>query len=356
MIKVEYIFRMVLDLNKKTDGDFINSEENKLIHLAHQILKNWEFQVKHIQVIQSGEMALVWKVQTDKGPICLKRLHRQEKKALFSIFAQQYLKKKGVHVPGIYLTKNKESYTRIGAFLFVVYDWIEGTHLSEENRNDMTLLIRELAKFHQISIGFQPPSGVNVFSKLGKWPQYYVKRCQQMESWKILAKITPDDPFAEIYLKEIDEFIKKGWHVHDQLLKSAYFNWVEKTKEKPNLCHPDYGTGNTLFGNDGKFWIIDLDTVCFDIPIRDIRKLIESYVSPTRSWLDALRFIIHAYESVSPLAEEQKQVMYIDFMFPYDIYDLAHNTFIRKEETSVEKLLEVIELERNKYTEFRGLK
>lgn len=58
-------------------------EEAKLVKLAEYIITSWDVSVDRIEVIQGGQMALVWKIHTPNGPVCLKRIHRPEKKLFF---------------------------------------------------------------------------------------------------------------------------------------------------------------------------------------------------------------------------------------------------------------------------------
>lgn len=328
-------------------------EKQKMVELGKQIMKYWDITIYEIEVIQWGQITLVWKIKSDRGLICLKKLNRPEKKALFSIRAQEYLNKKGVHVPGIFPNKNNELYTLLGSSLFVVYDWIEGSHLTLTQAGELALLMSELARFHQASVGYEPPLGVPSVSKLGKWPEQYIKRCQQLESWKYLANRNTEDSFSKTYLRGIDYFIAKGRALHRILLKSEYLAWVEKTKKSPNLCHPDYGTGNTLQGNDGHFWLIDLDTVCFDLPIRDIRKMFESFYKPSGIWDDQVFYkLLSAYESVNPLTRAQKQVLFIDLLFPHELYSIAQKKYLLKDNIMVEELEKGIEFERLKEKKF----
>ena len=80
-------------------------EEQKLVALAETMIQHWDIQATTIELIQGGQLALVWKIHTTDGPFCLKRIHRPEKKALFSIHAQDYLAKKGMRVPSIIPSK-----------------------------------------------------------------------------------------------------------------------------------------------------------------------------------------------------------------------------------------------------------
>lgn len=324
-------------------------EEAKLVKLAEYIITSWDVSVDRIEVIQGGQMALVWKIHTPNGPVCLKRIHRPEKKALFSINAQNYLAEKGGRVPGIIRNKNDVLFTKQGPFLFVLYDWIEGGVFDLAVDPDLEVVMKGLAEFHLWSEGYHPPEGIPVFKKLGRWPNHYIKRCQQLESWKLIAQSTPDNPFSQLYLQEIDYFIQQGRETLDRLMNSKYVPWIEQQSANPTLCHQDYGAGNTVLGNDGKIWVIDLDTVSYDLPIRDLRKMIIPLLDTTGEWDEArFQLMMNAYESVNPLTDEQKEVMYIDMLFPYEMYDIAREKFVRKTDMLPEELAQAFEYERIK--------
>lgn len=338
-------------LNETAEEEYVLSPEEvqRLISLAETILKNWEVTVNQIEVVQGGQMALVWKIHTSEGPICLKRIHRPEKKALFSINAQNYLAMKGTRVPGIIPNKHGVLYTKHGPFLFVVYEWIEGRPFELTVQEDLEFIMKGLAEFHTASIGYRPPDGIPIFTKLGRWPNHYIKRCQQMETWKLMAQTMPEDPFSKLYMAEIDPFIQEGRSTLARLLQSEYPSWVSELKGSPTLCHQDYGTGNSLLGDDGQIWVIDLDTVSFDLPIRDLRKMIIPLLDTTGVWNEEqFHVMINAYESISPLTDKQKEIMFIDMLFPYELYDVIRERYVRKTPLLETELAEAFEYERIK--------
>jgi spore coat protein I len=341
-----------MSTSKHSETNIAFIENEKLIQLATLILNNWDFTIENIEIVQSGQMTLVWKVHTDCGVKCLKRIHRPEKKSLFSIGAQDYLANKGVHVPAITKTKTGELFKKYGPFLFVVYDWIQGRPFNLDVDKDLEMMIKALAQFHKDSVGYTPKSGVSQFNKLGKWPKHYMKRYQQMQSWKKLAINNLEDPFSQLYLSEIDLFIEYGKNTLQQLLNSHYPEWVEEVKQMPNLCHQDYGTGNTLLGDDGNIWIIDLDTVAFDLPIRDLRKMIIPLLNSSEKWNKRkLQLIMDAYESVLPLTKKQKAVMFIDMLFPHELHEIAFEKYVRKIPLPAEELAEAMTYEKIKWQE-----
>ncbi len=340
---------------EKSETELTPEMVEKLNQLASSLLNNWAIEVQNIELIQGGQMAIVWKLATDRGPLCLKRIHRPEKKALFSIYAQNYLAKKGSRVPGIISNKEGGLYTKQGPFLFVVYDWIVGRPFDLTVQEDQEWIMKGLAQYHRDSIGYQPPEGVPVFTKLGQWPKHYIKRCQQMESWKLIAENMPDDPFSQLYLSEIDHHIEFGRDVLKKLQASYYPEWVAKCKIAPGLCHQDYGTGNTLL-SDNNIWIIDLDTTTFDLPIRDLRKVIIPLMGDQGEWDQVLfNTMLRAYEQVSPLTGEQKKVMFTDMLFPYELYETANEKYGRKNDLPLEELVQALEYEQKKSEQINGL-
>lgn len=324
-------------------------EEKKLISLAESMIKHWDIHTNTIELIQGGQLALVWKIHTSDGLFCLKRIHRPEKKALFSIHAQNYLSKKGMRVPNIILNNKNQLYTKHGPFLFVLYEWIEGRPFELTMQEDLEMIMKGLADFHLASIGYKPPPGIPIFTKLGRWPNHYIKRFQQMEVWKNLSATLIDDPFSQLYLAEIDPFITEAKLTYQRLLESEYRKWTEELHVSPNLCHQDYGTGNSLLDTNNQIWVIDLDTVSFDLPIRDLRKMIIPLLDTTGTWNeDQFNIMINAYESVSPLTAEQKKIMFIDMLFPYELYDVIREKYVRKSPLLADELAGAMEYERIK--------
>lgn len=89
------------------------------------MIQHWDIQATTIELIQGGQLALVWKIHTADGPFCLKRIHRPEKR-LYFLFTLKIILPKGMRVPSIIPSKVNQLYTKHGPFLFVVYEWIEG--------------------------------------------------------------------------------------------------------------------------------------------------------------------------------------------------------------------------------------
>lgn len=334
--------------NSTADEELSEEMRQQLILLAKEILQDWAFHVKNIEVIQGGQMALVWKVETDGGPVCLKRIHRPEKKALYSIYAQHWLSEKGARVAEIIPTADGKMYVKHDPFLFVVYEWIEGRPPELQNDDDLKKVMAALAEYHEKSKGFTAPAGIEGPNKLGQWPYHYRKRLQQLTSWKQIAKRQPENPFSREYQEKIDSFLSSGEAILKELRASSYNEWVERCKKEPVLCHQDFGAGNTLIRND-EVWIIDLDTTAVDLPIRDLRKMIIPEMENEPEWNDKrFSMMLESYESVSPLSVEEKRVMYIDMKFHYELYECCREHFALHQEPGLAALKQVEAFEQRK--------
>ena len=88
----------------------------------------------------------------------------------------------------------------------------------------------------------------------------------------------------------------------------------------PRIGHQDYGWSNGQIGPGG-IWIIDLDGVAHDLPIRDLRKLITSTMDDMGVWdLTWIRGMIEAYQTVNPIEPALMQVLLIDMALPNEFY------------------------------------
>ncbi len=71
----------------------------------------------------------------------------------------------------------------------------------------------------------------------------------------------------------------------------------------------------------GGIWIIDLDGVAFDLPIRDLRKLISSTMDDMGVWdLTWIRGMINAYNEANPIEPDLYQVLLVDMSLPNEFY------------------------------------
>lgn len=292
-----------------------------------------------IEVIQGGGIKTVWKVETSAGIVCLKRIRKSLPIIKFTTAAQAYLSTKGALVASIIPTKDYELYFVHEGYGLVLYSWIEGSDLDmEENEEHLDTGLKGLAQFHKDSVGFVPPADCTTYDRMGVWPEHYEKMLEEIKQWKTESE-KQNSAFHQAYLNIADEMINMADQAV-QLIKNSYYSeWVQEIGKYGYMCHQDYGKGNALQTENGVY-VLDLDNLAYDIPLRDVRKLIAGRMVELGYWdLVELERLISCYESIFPLTQEQRKIIYIDLLFPHKFYGYVKKPF-KKSEIGVEKKLQ----------------
>jgi len=256
--------------------------------------------------------------------------------------------RKGARVPTVYAAKNGKLYVLHNDQVFVLYRWVAGRDLNLNKASDLKLALRGLAAFHRDSAGYLPPVGCRVSSKLGRWPHHYTSMLARLQSWKQEAAKSPGQALSKAFLAGVDSSYKTGHKALLLLEKSYYGDWVKRVESQKTLCHQDFGEGNVLAAADG-IYVLDLDSVTYDLPARDLRKIVVKQMGARGKWdRELLRYIVNSYAEINPLTEQQLQVLYIDLMFPHEFHDTAKNPYRKNKPIDAGKLVKAAGLEQSK--------
>ncbi|MED3623796.1 CotS family spore coat protein [Neobacillus thermocopriae] len=312
-------------------------------------------QLTNIEIIQGGGIKTVWKVETTEGTFCLKRIRKSLPIVKFTTSAQAYLSSKGALVAAIIPTKDNNLYFVHEGYALVLYSWIEGTDLDmEKNQEHLEIGLKGLAQFHKDTVGFVPPSDCETYNRMGVWPDNFKKMLEEFKQWKLVSEQL-NTPFHQTYLNIADEIIEMAEKSVQLLDRSCYHEWVKEIGEYGYMCHQDYGKGNALQTEKGVY-VLDLDNLAYDIPLRDVRKLIFKRMAELESWdLNLVEHLINCYASVFPLTEDQRKIIYIDLLFPHKFYGYVKKPFKKGKDGEIRKLLKTFKVEEDKMPVLRKL-
>jgi CotS family spore coat protein len=295
----------------------------EVITLAKQALSNYEMTVFSMKLITTkpDKGGAIWRLETSKGTRSLKLLHRRPARSLFSIAAQDYLSRRGARVPPLAPTKKGKLYVELGNKLWIVNTWIKPlAQASKVNLDGAEKLCYGLGEFHKLSRGYRPPFRAEKPSRLSRWPDYYRKIINKIGWFRVLAQSYQDAPASSYFLSVVSQFEKQAKEGLTRLQQSAYPKLATWGEKYWGLAHQDYGWSNGQLGRGG-VWIIDLDGVAFDLPIRDLRKLITSVMDDLGEWkLNWIKGMISAYHKANPIEPGLYQVLLIDLAFPNEFY------------------------------------
>ncbi|MDT8860608.1 CotS family spore coat protein [Alkalihalobacillus sp. MEB130] len=330
--------------------------------MAQKVMEQYDLTVHSFLVMatKADKGGLIWKIETDKGPFSLKVLHRRPTRSLFSLGAQAYLvEEKGARVPPIYKTKDGQNFVEMGGKLWFVAEWLPLEEASED-LDGAKQLCTGLAEFHRLSQGYEPPYGSEKPSRLYRWPRKYEKMIKKMSWFRDITTAYPEMPASSTILSNLDRFEQQAKDALSQLETSNYHELVKKGNKEWGLVHQDYGWANGQLGPGG-VWLIDLDGVAYDLPIRDLRKLITNQMEDMGTWdVTWIKGMIEAYHEANPINKELYDILLIDMSLPNEFYlqvkDMVYDPTIFLDEEVESIVKDIIELDHSKWRALEELK
>lgn len=316
--------------------------------LAKKVLLNYQLIPEDLVIIQNNGLKTLWKFKDKEQTFCLKRLRHQMDKAAFTVNAQIHIYNNQGKVPQIYRNKDNEAITEHEGQLFVLYEWIQGRDLNFSLPSDLAIAVKGLARFHLASKGYTPPDYARVSSKLNNWPKQYESMHNRLENWKEVAISKEEIPSHQAYLSCIDEMLEIAKMAIEALKKSSYEKLTSIQLQECTLCHQDYGEGNVIYSKD-ILYVIDLDGATYDLPLRDLRKIIGKQMQNSRNWNeDKIMSLLKWYEEVNPLSQEDKKILIIDLMYPHWFFGTVKDIFKKDKVISSSKIKGAATFERRK--------
>lgn len=208
-------------------------------------MKLYDMSVSSIRLITSkpDKGGAIWRIETDRGPRSLKLLHREARRSLFSIGAQEYLVKQGARVPPLVRTRNGELCVQTGTKLWIVTDWIEP--LVPATKVDLTgaaALCHGLGEFQRLSQGYVPPRGARYASRLARWPKAYRKILTKIGWFREVALAYREFPAAGMLLAMVDTFEQQALDAIARLEASAYMALAERGEQSWGIVHQGEGS------------------------------------------------------------------------------------------------------------------
>ncbi len=333
----------------------LENDTKSLNTTAQKVLLHYDITPESLSIIQNNGLKTLWKFTCNNENKCLKRLKHTWDKALFTVNAQIYIYRMGGSVPKVYLNLEGKPITEYNGQLFVLYEWIEGRDFNFGRPSDLRMAMEGLAEFHVRSKGYTAPEEAKVSSKLGRWPHQYESMISRMLKWKKEAKDKSQNPVYAAYLQYIDSMKKIGDMAIDALQKSSYHTLTDIALEKSTLCHQDYGVGNALLKGD-IVYVLDLDGITYDLPMRDLRKIIGKRMEKLGKWdKELIQKIVLWYGKNNKLSSEEKALLQIDLLFPHWFFGTVKNLFKKNKLLKASEIVGIGEFEQSKMSVIKDL-
>ena len=328
----------------------MKNELNSYLQLGNKVLLEYDIRPQDLKMLQSKGLKTLWKLTYKNTQLCLKRLNQSKEEALFSVNSQIYIFNNGGKVPNVYPNVKGNFITEYNGQLFVVYSWVNGRDMNLDNPKDLSLALQSLSKFHVDSIGYDPPINSKISSKLGNWPIQYKSMKNRMLKIKEICIQTPTNISYATYVKHIDPIIEICNETINLINSSYYSDLCSINQRDSCLCHQDFGTGNVML-SEGKGIVIDLDSVTYDLPARDLRKIIGKRMMKFNDYsIKNIETILKFYEINNILSPNHREVLKIDLMFPHWFFGLIKSIHKSDELISSDKISTIAHFEQNKFS------
>lgn len=283
------------------------------------ILSQYDIAVTNIRNECNKGKKAVWWIKTKTGDKILKKHSCSAKTLEFILAAVEHLGNNKVKLPKIIKTKQNTKYIKGIDCCYVLSDAIAGVTPNEDKPQELRIIVEQLANFHFGSRNFVPPDDCKIRTHLGLQKEEFENQMNKSKGFYDieLSKSTHSE-FGSIIINAFPYFYKRMQLAIAENEKSGYEKWVESDKNLNCLCHQDFTAGNLILTKSKEIFVLDIDSIAIDLPIRDIRKFLNKVMKRHGTWDLALtKQMLQWYNNINPLEPWKWQVLKPTITFPH---------------------------------------
>lgn len=312
------------------------NEMNAEKKLIQRVSEKYDFKVYNSIKVRSA-----YKVETDKGTICLKKIRHGKKK-----IDNGHLLVKGLidnnfsNVAKYIPAKDGHLFVNINKAFFYATEWINGKEVDLCSITEVENCSKLLAKFH-LATNKIDKSKLSIRNNLEKWPISFKNNLDDLEKFKkIIEKKKHKGEFDIAYLKYIDSYYSRGMSLLNILNESEYNKLSEVANKNKIICHDSFYYQN-IIKMENSYYVVDLDSITIDLQINDLGKFIRRlmYKSEYKWSFKKALLSINAYESVNKLTKSEHGVMIGLILFPHNFWKLGKRKYIKNSNWDESKYL-----------------
>jgi CotS family spore coat protein len=311
----------------------ITAKEKKLLL---SVMEKYDFQVYNFIKARSA-----YKVETDKGTICLKRMkHGSNKAHNGNLLVNELINNNFLNTSKYICTKEGLLFVSINKFVFYVTEWINGNECDLGSITEAENCSKLLAEFH-IATNKIDTKKFAIKNNLKNWPKIFSSNLNDLERFKkVIQRKKIKSEFDLKYLSHIESFYSRGMSLIGLLNDSEYYKLSKAAMENKTICHDSFYYQNIIKAEE-KYYIIDLDSIIIDLQINDLGKFIRRLMYKTEyQWsFDKALSIINAYNSIYKLSKNEYELMIALIIFPHKFWKLGKKRYVKNKNWNEAKYL-----------------
>ncbi len=314
---------------------------------AKRILPSYPLQVTKLKLFQGeGSKKALWRISSPQGEYLLKRSHYPPEKILFSIYGQLHCLEKGARVPAIMKTKDGLPYVNNNGTVYIIYEWFPNARNPVfAQKEELKQTVIALAQFHRTLEGYIPPVVCNEKWRIGKGTRGYEKSINRMFELLQTLKKNKSNNYKHL-IDYLPVAINQSKQILDNLNQTGFDEAIHTVRTRRLLTHEDFGAPNALIV-DQKGYVIDIDGLAYNLPSRELAKIIIKGIRKQGFKVDTVKKIIKWYEQENPLTQQEMEIMLLEMSFPHQFIRII-NSDLRDGMISIRNYSKVIEFEDRK--------
>ena len=308
---------------------------------CREILRHFSIEADSILLVTDNMEKPVWRVTSGQDDYYLKQMPLTRGYLQFLTGALEHLAEHGVRLPELMSTTSNERVLEDQGKFFILTRGVPGE--SPEYEDHLELIVREMARFHKASLGYTPAPDSEPRNLAGTWADHYQNKYEQLTSLKEQAA-TRSDPFSVLFLEHADTFLTRMEQAANRLTSGVYQELCDEFSRNPSLCHQDFTASNLLLTPEGQVVVLDWDSLAYDIPARDLRKLLTKLLKKGEWSPEISTEVLTWYSEEYPLSSAHVEVLAADLEFPHQFVSMVAKYYAgRTEDWSERKCLQKLQ-------------
>lgn len=325
---------------------------HRIVEIDNSISQREYIKIKNVldkYNIESGyveKKRSVYKIINEDKSYCLKKISNENHKVVNGMMLVKYLHNNGFFYVADYIkSKDGKEYVKYEGSIYYLTTWIDGRECDFENFEELKNAIELMANFHMKSKGFHT-SNTKIESNNKRWPDIFEKRRKDILKYNdIIEKKKIKSTFDIEYQKVSEKFIKMINMAQELLQKSNYMMLSKQAFEDKTVCHDSFYYQNILINEKKELYLIDLDSILYDIWVYDLAKFIRRILyRKVYGWnFEVAKKIIDEYRRINPLSDEELEILLAFLIFPHKFWKLGKKKYDKKKQWSEGKYINRIE-------------